>query len=424
MARTFHQDPRSTFSLRARFLFPVASPPIRHGVLVVDGGRIQAIGGVPLRGATVDLGNAAILPGLVNAHAHLEFSDLAGPLGHPSMPFTKWIAEVVAWRRSRDGGTSGDSGWRAAATQQGLEESLRSGVTTLADVTTSPAWKALYREERGKVFSFLELIGLWKTAGELLEKALAYLAGRSPRRIGRGVSPHAPYTVPLELLGQLCAWSAAHRFPLAMHLAETREELEWLRAGSGSFRELLEGVGAWDGAAIPRGLRPLDYLQVLARSHRALVIHGNYLAAAEMELLASCPHRLAVVYCPRTHAYFGHDAYPLAQMLKLGVRVALGTDSRASNPDLSLLEEMRYLARHRADVAPGVLLRLGTLAGAEALGCEGEAGSLRPGHRADFLVVRLDDNAGDDPYEALFGSSGDVVQVYKCGRRVFSAEGS
>src|SRR5205823_10181172 len=114
--------------------------------------------------------------------------------------------------------------------------------------------------------------------------------------------------------------------------------------------------------------RPLDYLQTLATAHRALVIHGNYLAADEIQLLAAHRDCMSVVYCPRTHAYFGHEHYPLSQMLAAGVRVAVGTDSRASNPDLRLLAELRYIARHHPAIPRDVILRQGTLAGAEALG--------------------------------------------------------
>jgi len=264
--------------------------------------------------------------------------------------------------------TQNAPGWRAKATHEGLEESLRRGVTAVADVTTSPQWKGLYPDEREDVFSFLELIGLAAPRmDDLQEKARGYLAGRSPSRIQRGISPHAPYTVRVELLQRLCVWSAQKNFPLAMHLAETREELEFLQSRSGPLLELLSAMNAWDDTAIPRPMRPLDYLKILAESHRALVIHGNYFTPLEMEFLASHRDRLSVVYCPRTHAYFGHRAYPLSEMLNAGVRVALGTDSRASNPDLSVMHEMRHLARYRADVPPNVILRLGTLAGAEAL---------------------------------------------------------
>jgi cytosine/adenosine deaminase-related metal-dependent hydrolase len=122
-----------------------------------------------------------------------------------------------------------------------------------------------------------------------------------------------------------------------------------------------------------------------------------------------------VVYCPRTHAYFGHGRYPLAEMLAAGVNVALGTDSRASSPDLNLLEEMRHAARLHPGVTPASIVRLGTLAGARALGRERRVGSLRPGKQADFVLVRLPDDPRDDPFELLLDATGGVERVYKSG---------
>jgi cytosine/adenosine deaminase-related metal-dependent hydrolase len=129
-------------------------------------------------------------------------------------------------------------------------------------------------------------------------------------------------------------------------------------------------------------------LRSLAAAHRTLVIHGNYLDEEEIAFLAAHREKLSVVYCPRTHDYFEHEPYPLAKMLAAGVRVALGTDSRASSPDLDLLAEMRHVAAHH-QLPPAEVLRLGTLAGAEALGLDHAAGSLRRGKQAAFCVVEL-----------------------------------
>jgi len=188
-----------------------------------------------------------------------------------------------------------------------------------------------------------------------------------------------------------------------MHLAESREELELLQSHAGPLVELLQSLGAWHPGELPMGLRPLDYLRQLATAERALVIHGNYLGRDEIELLGSQRERMSAVYCPRTHAYFGHEAYPLAEMLTAGVRVAVGTDSRASNSDLSLFEELRHIIQHHRGVAPADILRMGTLAGAEALGIEQEFGSITPGKRAGLVVVPLGDS-NSSPYDAIFTS--------------------
>ena len=159
------------------------------------------------------------------------------------------------------------------------------------------------------------------------------------------------------------------------------------RKQSGSFRELLEERSMWDGQVFAAGLRPRDFLNQLARAPRSLVVHGNYLARDEMALVTEHRDRMSVVYCPRTHAFFNHTPYPLQAMLDAGARVAIGTDSRASNPDLSLLEELRQLRRAHPEVSPEQILELGTLAGAVALGLGPSVGSLTPGKLANLVAI-------------------------------------
>ncbi len=149
-----------------------------------------------------------------------------------------------------------------------------------------------------------------------------------------------------------------------MHLAESREELELLRTGTGPLRRLLEDFGAWEPGSIRPASRPMDYLRQLAVADRALVIHGNYLDDEEIALLGANAARTSVVYCPRTHDWFGHAPYPLEKMLAAGVVVAFGTDGRGSSPDLSLLAEMRRAAEKHPDVGLDRILQMGTLLGA------------------------------------------------------------
>jgi cytosine/adenosine deaminase-related metal-dependent hydrolase len=157
----------------------------------------------------------------------------------------------------------------------------------------------------------------------------------------------------------------------------------------------------WDAGAIPRGSRPLDYLKLLAEAPRALVIHGNYLGNDEWRFLAAHCHRMSLVYCPRTHSYFAHPRYPLTQLLAAGVTVALGTDSRASNPDLDLLAEMRHVARLYAELNPQEILRMGTLAGAQALGRADEVGSITRGKLANLVAVALPGDSTANPVQLL-----------------------
>jgi len=225
-----------------------------------------------------------------------------------------------------------------------------------------------------------------------------------------GVSPHAPYTVHLQLLDRLVQIARNQHLPVAMHLAESSSELELLQHGSGAFRHLLEERGMWDRKAIPRASRPLDYLKRLALAPRALVIHGNYLDDEEISFLVSHNNHMSLVFCPRTHEYFGHDAYPLSRLLSAGVQVALGTDSRASNPDLSLVNEMRAIAASEFEVSRSSIVRMGTLCGAIALGLEDQVGSLTPGKWANLCALPC--ASGENPLDAILMSDTEPCHVF------------
>jgi cytosine/adenosine deaminase-related metal-dependent hydrolase len=407
-------------TLRAQWVLPVARPPIRGGTITIRGGRITAVG--PAGGQPAeDLGDVAILPGLVNAHTHLDLSGLSQPLGEPNQGLADWIRRVIDYRRKPpDPGTMRSMVAHGArvggidAVRLGLAESLRLGTTALGDVAQEAWPQAALADWPCDVTIFRELIApRMERVAAAMESAEAHLAGATAKpqaAVRLGLSPHAPYSVHPELLRQVVALSAARHVPLAMHLAESREEIEWLRTGGGAFQVLLESLGAWDPTASEPGRAPLDYLRVLARADRALVIHGNYLGDEEIGFLAGRRERMAVVYCPRTHEWFGHRPYPLEKLLAAGVAVALGSDSRASAPDLSLLAEMRAVARRHPTVRPEVVLALGTLAGARALGLP-EVGSLEPGCWANLAVVALGTRAVD-PHEAILREDYPVTRVY------------
>ena len=392
---------RQSRTLRARYLFPVTGEPIPDGRLTIEGQRIVALDTRTNDAEVEDLGNVAVLPGLVNTHTHLEFSDLAQPLGEPGMGLVDWIRRVMEVRSRQPTGR---------AVEEGLRESICSGTTTLGEIA-QPGWPVRQIEAAClDITVFLELIApTGDRVGPVLQQAWDHC--KAAKDLGgwrAGLSPHAPYSVSSRLLHRAISLSHAGRVPIAFHLAESREELELLRSGTGPLREFLEEMGGWD-PAILAGSQPLEYLGALTYAYRALIIHGNYLDDEEIAFLADRSQRMSVVYCPRTHAYFGHQAYPLRQMLAAGVTVALGTDSRASSPDLSLLAEMRFVARRYPAVGRDVVLRLGTINGARALGRDGEIGSLEPGKYANLAVVALPEHDAADPHELLLDSDEPVV---------------
>lgn len=416
---------QSRTSYRARWIFPLDGPPIERATIEIEDGRIVTLHDQH-DPCAIELGNVAIIPGLVNAHTHLELSDVATPLP-PAVPFTDWLRAVMTHRRARPA-SSTDAAQRLAA---GRAECLAAGTTLLGDIVGSdwcaPATSSPALHET----AFLELIGLsTERVGAQLSAAQRFLAGGetcdeptddqppaesktslpgvAPSRVVRALSPHAPYSVHPDLFYGAVDLAVAHRVPLAIHLAETQAELQLLRDGTGEFRTFLEELGVWNSAVFNKPRRPLDFLEPLTRVECALAIHGNYFAADELEFLARHPG-ISVVYCPRTHAYFRHAPHPWRELLSRGINVALGTDSRASNPDLSIWSELLFLRRHFPEVAGDELLRLATANSARALGCHDRTGTLTVGKRADFAVVPLPDATASDPHTLLFKSTGKPV---------------
>jgi aminodeoxyfutalosine deaminase len=377
-------------SLRARLVCPVDRPPISDGVITIEGERIVAV--EPTTHSTSgfrDLGDVALVPGFVNAHTHLEFSHLQKPLGRPGMRLVDWLPLAIAERQSR--GPAAE-----VSIALGIQESVLAGTAAIGEISTAELQAYPSDGEVSLAHSF-EVIGFSRARAESAFAALeARLAAAKGLDISVGISPHAPYTVSPELLSKIVKLAERESLPVAMHLAESAEELDMLATGQGPFRELLDARSMWDPAAIPRGTRPLDYLRRLEDAPRALVIHGNYLDREEHEFLAARADRMSLVYCPRTHAYFDHPPYPLAELLAAGVHVALGTDSRASNPDLSLLGELRHAARAHRGVAVESILKMATLDGARALGCENQCGSITPGKLANLVALPMRSDSLDD----------------------------
>lgn len=407
--------------LTARYAIPIVGPVQSHPLITVDAGRISRI--EPYRAdnpprPVSDLGNVAILPALVNAHAHLEFSDLQAPLGRPGIPFPDWIRGVIANRRNQ-------SIDRMIRIRQGMNESIQAGVGYVGEIVSLGAAPSLenlggeYPPPPPQLTLFWESIAFRNDRIEAAAQAAREWLDASRRQTGPhqiGLSPHAPYTVAPSLLEKLVDRSIDHCVPMAMHLAESPEEMELLRSGTGGLRDLLRELNAWEEGTLPLNGRPLQYLQILAKAPRAQIIHGNYLDGTEIEFLGEHADTMSLVFCPRTHAYFKHVPFPLERMLKLGVIVALGTDGRSSNPDLNLLEEMRRVRRDFPAVDPLVILKMGTLWGARSLGMDRDWGSLESGKLARFAIVPLPADPAVDPVEAILQPESPPASLIETGR--------
>jgi cytosine/adenosine deaminase-related metal-dependent hydrolase len=389
----------SLWSLKARWLFPVEGSPLEEGVITVQGEHIVRVASHATASPDLDLGNCAILPGLVNVHTHLDLSGLRGQ-APPTEDFTDWLRTVIRHRR-------GLSPERVAADiQAGLSESLAYGTTLLGDISGGGlSWPILAAAPLRSVV-FYELLGLPRPRARLAwREARAWLHAHPATSTCRpGLSPHAPYSVRAALFRTASSYARQHQLPLATHLAETLAELQLLQQHQGPFVDFLSELGVWDADGLIQG--PNELLGLYAEPAHPLFIHGNYL-----DPVVPIPRGATIVYCPRTHAAFGHSPHPFRSFLAAGVRVALGTDSLASNPDLDVLAEARFLHRLYPDVPGSVLLRLATLAGAEALGWGQQTGSLIPGKSADLVVLPLEARDTPDPHQLVLESDEPVRAV-------------
>ena len=398
-------------------------------ICVAADGRLDVRrGGDP---AAVDLGDVALIPGLVNVHTHLEFSLLREPIPTAGR-FTDWIRSVVKYRREqaelfaeargdRDvvvrtpstGRGRPDNDTATEAIRAGIEESLRCGTTLIGDIATVGWSRGDYLNNDFAGVVFQELIGLTdERVGLQTELAQQVLATDG----GIGLSPHAPYSVRPDLLSHAVQLARVAARPIAMHLAETEAELELLADGTGEFRELLTEFGIWRDGLFGGGGRPRTWLETLAEAPRCLIVHGNYLGEDELQFLAAHPH-MTLVYCPRTHAAFGHRDHPWRRLLELGGSVAFGTDSRASNPDLSLFAELQFVAEQHPDLSHLTLLDLATRGGRRAL-----LGDEVANVSTDFTLVRLATPRANDLSRDLFASSSKVIGTVRDGRWNFVAE--
>jgi aminodeoxyfutalosine deaminase len=385
-------------SVTARWIFPVAGPPVEGGILVFDGERIIGVEPHGSRKPDTDFGNAAILPGLVNAHTHLDLTGMRG-LAPPTSDFTGWLREVIAHRRQRTPEQI------TADIREGISESLRSGTTLIGDISGDGSSWAELTEAPLRSVVFREMIGLLKDRAEIAwQEAQQWLGSCQPTPTCRpGLSPHAPYSVRVSLIKA----AAGAGVPLAIHLAESAAERELLEDHSGPFVSFLHGlipllddIGVWGPVGLAKS--PEHVIRLAATTAPALFVHGNFLAPT-----APIPPNGTVVLCPRTHHAFGHPPHPVRELLARGVRVALGTDGLSSNPDLSILNEMRFLHADRPDLPGETILKMATLWGAEALGWGAECGSLEAGKSADFVVVRLGDESASDPRELWLEGDGE-----------------
>jgi len=411
--------------LAARLVFPIASPPLPEGALLIQDGIILEVGGrrdleqhhpsVPVE----DLGDAALLPGLVNVHTHLELSALKGTL---QGPFLDWLIQLIERKKSLDGR------FYLRSATQGVRDLIRGGTTSVGEITsTGTSFEVLRRSGlRGVVY--YEALGLDPLqAGGIAKRVEEEIEGMRREAGGLlkvGLSPHAPYSLSEPLLARLADLARRLRLPVAVHLAESEAEIRYIKEGTGPFRErLLKKVGREQPSHEIRGETPVGLLHrhgLLSPS--TLAAHAVHVEKEDVERLASSG--AGVAHCPRSNHLLGNGTAPVPEYLARGITVGLGTDSLASNESLSLWDEMRFaLTLHGGRLSPETVLKMATIEGAKVLGLSREVGSLEPGKRADLIAVRLRHLDEEDPEGSLVTSvhDGDLLLTMVDGRVLYRA---
>jgi len=376
--------------VRARWVLPIASEPIANGWVSAEGGVIHAIGeGRPPGGPVADLGDAAILPGLVNAHTHLELSWMRG-LNPPSASMNDWIRRLMALRRQQS--PSPEEQARIAATA--IDEAIASGTIAFGDISNTLVTAEVLAERDTQAVVFHELLGFAPhdhdgRARDGAERVLD--AARPPVRAG--LAPHAPYSTSPELFQAIARQARARALPSSVHLGESPEEMEFLMTGTGPIADTLKDAGVWrDDWVCPRTdpVRYLDRLGVLMPG--LLTVHATQLQEDALAILAA--RGCVIVSCPRANQWIGNGNPPIDDFYASGCTVAFGTDSLASADTLDMFEELAA-ARRMSSVPDRVLLDSATTGGALALGLDREYGRIAPGMRGPLLAVRVPSGVTD-----------------------------
>ncbi len=405
--------------INARYVVPVDGPVITDGALTIRDGLITNVGPAKkiTRAAnetTIDYGDAVIVPGFVNAHTHLELTGLAGRMT-PSSDFVGWLRSLVETFR-QDPPTCQSV---QTAVRDGVEQSLACGVTTVGDITSAPAWtrESLAASSMSGV-SFGEVIAIGKRRG-LLEQRLNQAATTEcvTDRLRAGISPHAPYTVEPDGLRACAHRSDQLDMPLCIHLAETAYERSFSNNCTGPLADYLRSLGVWDEQIPKSGCGPVELAhRTGVLSQRTVIAHANYVDDADIELIRAA--HATVAYCPRTHHAFDHAPHRFRDMLRAGINVCAGTDSLASNPSLSILDELRFIHELYPDFPTHDLLTMGTIAGARALELTDEVGSLAVGKRANLVVLSHDSGSPTDDWSTIFESMKTTTVVYVEGETI------
>ena len=404
--------------IRARFVVTMDGAPVENGAVAVSGNRIVDVGrfdDIRTRSAgnTLDLGEQVLLPGLINAHCHLDYSCLRGKIA-PQKSFTDWIRAINAEKSELSPKDY------VASINDGFEEAKRFGTTAIANLTAFPELISQLQPPI-RTWWFAELIDIRapESANELVDSAIESLGRARPPGAPWGLAPHALFTGS-ENLYRCCEEIARDQgILLTTHLAESREEMEMFRDASGPLYEFIKSIGR------PMNdcgkTTPLE-LFLGALGDRALpqwiVAHLNELTESDFELLERSNSKFHVVHCPGSHNYFCHSPFAFERLRSLGFNVCLSTDSLASNETLSLFDEMRAFQKNFPQVSPDEIFQMVTVNPARALRYENALGQIRPGFAADLVAIPC--SGSTNMFEQILAFDAPVSWIIRNGKMLCS----
>jgi len=408
--------------LRAKTILPVTAPPIEDGAVFVEGNKIRSV--MPWKAVrrhqrekVFDLGEVIVLPGLVNAHCHLDYTDMAGELSPPKT-FTDWIGAITAHK------TSWSYSDYARSWLRGAHQLLKTGTTTVADIECMPdllpeVWDATPL----RIFSFFEMTGIKarRAPKAVLREAVELIDSLHHPRHRAGLSPHAPYSTLPELLKLTARTAHKRKWRVSIHVAESTQEFEMFAHARGAMHDWLKR-NERDAADCGLGSPVAHLARHGLLGENVLAIHVNCLARGDATLLAK--NKTHVVHCPRSHDYFQHPQFERQRLANAGVNLCLGTDSLATvrqtgkqKPELDMFAEMRALADQSRELLPEEILRMATVNGARALGLAGTIGQLSAGSKADLIAIPYPGRSAK-AYEVVVAHTGNVSASLIDGRWV------
>ncbi|MEP6685571.1 MAG: amidohydrolase family protein [Verrucomicrobiota bacterium] len=400
--------------IRARTVVTMAREPIENGAVAIDGATITGVGtfreiAAEHTGEILDLGEQALLPGLINAHCHLDYTMLRGQIP-PQPSFTDWIRQINACKAAFS-----EKDYRASIAE-GFAEAKRFGTTSIINLEALPRLIGEFKCSPIRAWWCPEMIDVRErtAAAEILDVERRGLRLRQDPAGGFGLAPHALYTASSSLYRQCSDLALRDNLLLTTHLAESHEEMEMFRDGCGPLFDFMKAIGRPMedcGRTTPLAL-------LLSREkldQRWIIAHLNELTENDFDLLAD--ERFHIAHCPRSHRHFGHAAFALDRLRSLGFNICLGTDSLASNSSLSLFDEMRELQKVAPSLSPRDLLEMVTTNPASALGQAKSLGRVRAGYLADLISLPLSVSGGD-PLEQVVAFDEPVAWMMIDGKRV------